>query len=163
MRDPGVVIDLGPDPDGLEAGQDEPGEDRLVEVPRDDRTLPGPCGRKREGLVSLRRAVEAEATEIGAPELRRETLCRGEVAAARVEVVGARRQWEIVAQEVVGQVRRALVARGRERRDASVGEKCLGGVRERGVGLVHGQVFLPDGVPFMAAAGARTPARACSA
>ena len=150
VREPGALVDLGPDPDGLEPGQDKPGEDRLVEVPRDDRTLPGPRCRERERLVSLRGAVQAEAAEVSAPELRRETLGGGEIAAARVEVVGARRQREIVAQEVVGQVRRALVAGSREGRDARVGEKCLGGVGERGLSLIHGQGFLPDGARLSA-------------
>ena len=168
-RDPdgqaGRGVDLGPHPDRLEPGEHEPREDRLVQVPRHDHRSPGPARRERERLVSLRRAVDAEAAEIGAPERRGEPLRLAEQVPLHVEVVGAGRQGEVVVQHVVGEVRGALVARRRERRDRRSSARYASAASASGrVGLIHAR-FLPRPRgprprERAAAARGRAPARA---
>ncbi len=151
---PVARVDVGPHPHGLEPGEDEPGEHGLVRAPRDDRPVAGPPERKRERLVPLRGAVAAESAQVGVPQRGREALGLPEHVGAHVQVVGARGERQVEAEEVVGEVRRALVARRREGRDARVGQVGGGRVGEGSPALVHGGAVLSD-PPVVRAGGRR--------
>jgi hypothetical protein len=142
-RQAGGGIDVRAHPDRVEPGEDEAGEHRLVKVPGNEDEVARPAEREGERLVPLRRAVHAEAAAVGAPEGGGEALSAAEHVGAQVEVVGARRQREVMGQEAVGEMRGPLVPRRREGRDARLGEECGGRVRERGLALVHEARFYP--------------------
>ena len=61
-----------------------------------------------------------------------------------MQVVGAGGERQVEEEEVVGEMRRALVARRREGRDLG-GEEGRGGVRQWCLALVHGARFYPIG------------------
>lgn len=132
-------IHLGAYPHRVEPREDEPCEERLVQVARDHHP-PGAVAGDGQGerFVALRRAVDAEAAEIRAPELGGEALRPAEQVAAQVEVVGSRRQRKVEPEQRVCELGRALVAGRRERRDRWIGEELGDRVGEWGVGLAHG-------------------------